>query len=171
MKDGKIDGIIAWHPDRLARNMVEAGKIIDMLDKELLRDLKFHSHAFDNSSNGKMMLSMLFVFAKHYSDDLSDKVKRGVRNRAGEGKSGGTPKHGYKQVQGIYSVDTHNNNHELIKTAWHMRAEGTALPEIAKYLNDNQYSKYYTTDDDYRIMKVSPAASVKCSTTPSILDG
>lgn len=74
VKDSKIDGIIAWlAPDRLARNMVEAGKIIDMLDKGQMKDLRFHSHQFDNSSNGKMMLGMLFVFAKHYSDDLSDR--------------------------------------------------------------------------------------------------
>lgn len=31
-KAGKFGGIIAWHPDRLARNMMEAGEIIDLLD-------------------------------------------------------------------------------------------------------------------------------------------
>ena len=29
---GHIDGVIAWHPDRLARNMKEAGTIIDLVD-------------------------------------------------------------------------------------------------------------------------------------------
>ncbi len=155
VKDGKIDGIIAWHPDRLARNMVEAGKIIDMLDKGQMKDLRFHSHQFDNSSNGKMMLGMLFVFAKHYSDDLSDKVKRGVRKRVKEGLSGGVPKHGYIQKQGIYTPDDYNDNFGLIKRAWGMRANGDMLSKIAKYLNDNHYSKYYTEDGNYRIMKVT----------------
>ena len=31
VEDGKIDAILAYHPDRLSRNMLEAGKILDML--------------------------------------------------------------------------------------------------------------------------------------------
>ena len=38
---GKYDGIIAYHPDRLARNMKEAGEIIDLLDKGIIKDLRF----------------------------------------------------------------------------------------------------------------------------------
>jgi DNA invertase Pin-like site-specific DNA recombinase len=33
LRTGKYQGLIAWHPDRLARNMKEAGEVIDMLDK------------------------------------------------------------------------------------------------------------------------------------------
>src|SRR5256884_8652010 len=29
----KYDGILAWYPDRLARNMREGGEIIDMIDE------------------------------------------------------------------------------------------------------------------------------------------
>ncbi|HEX8974353.1 MAG TPA: recombinase family protein, partial [Patescibacteria group bacterium] len=36
-----IDGIIAWAPDRLARNMLEAGMVIDMIDEGKIKDLKF----------------------------------------------------------------------------------------------------------------------------------
>lgn len=28
----KYDGILAWHPNRLSRNSLEAGKIVDMMD-------------------------------------------------------------------------------------------------------------------------------------------
>ena len=38
LKAGKYDGIIAWHPDRLARNMREAGDIIDLVDKKIIQD-------------------------------------------------------------------------------------------------------------------------------------
>ena len=40
----EFDAIIAWHPDRLARNMVEAGKIIHMLDTDVVKDIRFVSH-------------------------------------------------------------------------------------------------------------------------------
>jgi site-specific DNA recombinase len=34
---GQYQGLIAWHPDRLARNMKEAGEVIDMLDKGFIK--------------------------------------------------------------------------------------------------------------------------------------
>jgi len=32
IEKGQADGIIAWHPDRLARNSVDGGKIIHLID-------------------------------------------------------------------------------------------------------------------------------------------
>src|SRR3989344_5032297 len=36
---GKADAILSWHPDRLARNSVDGGKIIHMVDRGLIRSL------------------------------------------------------------------------------------------------------------------------------------
>lgn len=38
---GEAEGIIAWHPDRLARNSVDGGRIVYLLDRGALKDLKF----------------------------------------------------------------------------------------------------------------------------------
>ena len=38
---GSADGILSWHPDRLARNSVDGGRIIYLLDIEKLQSLKF----------------------------------------------------------------------------------------------------------------------------------
>ena len=61
LKSGKYDAILAWHPDRLARNMKEAGEIIDLLDKGTIVDLKFPSFSFTNDTSGKMLLGITFV--------------------------------------------------------------------------------------------------------------
>lgn len=53
IKKGQYDGIIAWHPDRLARNMKDAGEVIDLLDKGTIKDLRFVSFNFENSPSGK----------------------------------------------------------------------------------------------------------------------
>jgi len=58
IKKGKIDGLIAWHPDRLSRNMLESGIIIDLLDMDKIIDLKLCTHHFENSASGKMMLGL-----------------------------------------------------------------------------------------------------------------
>ena len=75
IRAGKYDGILAWHPDRLCRNMLEAGEIIDMLDNWDIVDLKFCQHPFANNASGKMILGMMFVFSKQYSDSLKERVQ------------------------------------------------------------------------------------------------
>ncbi|MBU4421911.1 recombinase family protein, partial [Patescibacteria group bacterium] len=37
----EAEGILAWHPDRLARNSVDGGKIIFLIDSEKIKSLKF----------------------------------------------------------------------------------------------------------------------------------
>src|SRR5262245_58293582 len=38
---GEAAGILAWHPDRLARNSVDGGRVIYLLDTGKLHSLKF----------------------------------------------------------------------------------------------------------------------------------
>lgn len=66
IENGHIDGLIAWHPDRLARNMKEAGAIIDLVDRGLIKDLRFPTFTFENTPAGKMLLGITFVMAKQY---------------------------------------------------------------------------------------------------------
>src|SRR5215472_13864317 len=53
---GEATGIIAWHPDRLARNSMDGGAIIYYLDSGKLTDLKFASFWFENTPQGKSNL-------------------------------------------------------------------------------------------------------------------
>jgi site-specific DNA recombinase len=85
IENGEADGIIAWHPDRLARNSVDAGRIIYLLDIKTLKDLKFATFNFENSSQGKLMLSVLLGFSKYYVDSLSENIKRGNRAKIAQG--------------------------------------------------------------------------------------
>jgi len=38
---GEAEGILAWHPDRLARNSVDGGRIIFLVDSGKIKSLKF----------------------------------------------------------------------------------------------------------------------------------
>lgn len=138
----KYDGIVCWHPDRLSRNMKEAGVIVDMLDKGVIRDLKFCDFSFENNSSGKMLLGITFVLSKQYSDHLSDSVSRGNKFHVEDGESIGRDKHGYfRDENNYYRAD--DRNFDLICEAWKMRVNGKNLTEIADYLNDKKYNKAY----------------------------
>lgn len=82
---GDADGIIAWAPDRLARNSIDGGRLIYMLDCGVIHDLKFATYTFENNSQGKFMLQIMFGQSKYYSDALSDNVKRGNRTKIEKG--------------------------------------------------------------------------------------
>lgn len=82
---GEADGIICWHPDRLARNSVDGGRVIYLLDQGHLKDLKFSTFTFENNSQGKFMLSIIFGYSKYYVDNLSENVKRGNRAKVRAG--------------------------------------------------------------------------------------
>ena len=85
VEQGHADGIIAWHPDRLARNSVDGGRIIYLLDRKILLDLKFATSSFENNPQGKFMLSIIFGYSKYYVDSLSENVKRGNRAKIARG--------------------------------------------------------------------------------------
>ena len=137
IREDKYDGILSWHPDRLARNMREGGEIIDMIDEGQIKDLKFVSHHFSNDPSGKMLLGMAFVLSKEYSDRLSVVVKRGVGRKFEEGKSAAY-KHGYyRDENGYYRPD--GKNFQLIKEAWQMRKVRKSIEEIAEWMNDEGY--------------------------------
>ena len=62
---GEAEGIVAWHPDRLARTSVDGGRIVWFLDRKLIKDLKFATYTFENNPQGKFMLSILLGQSKY----------------------------------------------------------------------------------------------------------
>jgi site-specific DNA recombinase len=85
IEKGKASGILAWHPDRLARNMVDGGRIIHLVDLGKIKDLKFPNFAFEPNAHGKFMLSIHFSQGKYYVDNLSENIKRGIATKLRNG--------------------------------------------------------------------------------------
>lgn len=164
IKAGKYQGILAWHPDRLARNMKEAGEIIDLLDKGIIADLKFANFSFENTSHGKVSLGITFVLAKEYSDRLSENVRRGIKRSIAEGKYPSMRKDGYYKDSEQY-LRPDGENFLLIKAAFQMRLDGKTLEEIARYLNDHGYQAFTSVRGHY-IFKMSPKKLSKIFTDP-----
>ncbi len=86
IEKGEASGIIAWHPDRLACNSIDGGKIIYLVDTGKIVDLSFPTYRFDNSAQGKFMLNIIFGQSKYYVDNLSENTKRGIREKLRRGE-------------------------------------------------------------------------------------
>ncbi len=125
IEHGEADGIIAWHPDRLARNSVDGGRIIYLLDGQKLRNLKFSTFSFENNPQGKFMLSIIFGYSKYYVDSLSENVKRGNRAKLTRGWLPNRPPIGYLNdpVTGTITVD--EDRFALVRRIFDLALRGT----------------------------------------------
>jgi DNA invertase Pin-like site-specific DNA recombinase len=129
------NAILAWHPDRLARNSMDGGKIVYLLDTGKLVDLKFPTFWFDNTPQGKFMLSIAFGQSKYYVDNLSENVKRGLRQKLRNGVWPAKAPYGYFNNSKTRGIDVDSEKSKAIKRAFEMFVEGShTFTDIAKYL-------------------------------------
>lgn len=94
-QNGKVQGLLAWHPDRLSREPISGGMAMHLLDQGFIKDLKFASYNFDNSPEGKMMLALVLSQSKYFSEKLSVDVKRGMIKKCKMGCMPTKPPLGY----------------------------------------------------------------------------
>ena len=95
LEKGEANGIVSWNPDRLARNSVDGGKIIYLLDTGRIVALKFPTFWFEPTPQGKFMLNIAFGQSKYYVDSLAENTKRGLRQKVRRGEFPGCAPIGY----------------------------------------------------------------------------
>ena len=118
--------------------MLEAGEIIDLLDRYVIKDLKFPSHTFVNDASGKMLLGIVFVMAKQYSEQLSADIRRGNEKSVEAGLYINKPKHGYIKDNNK-RLQPDGNNWVLIKEVFQQRLAGETLDNIVSFLRKSGY--------------------------------
>ena len=132
---GEASGILAWHPDRLARNSIDGGQVIYLLDSNKLADLKFPTFWFENTSQGKFMLSIAFGQSKYYVDNLSENTKRGLRQKVRRGERPGLAPVGYINDVRTKTVVVDKRRSPFVIEAFELYAKGVSrLEDIAVFL-------------------------------------
>ncbi len=143
-KRRRAEGILAWHPDRLTRNALEAGQIIQMVDDEQINDLFFPAYNFHNDTSGKEHLTIEFARAKGYTDRLSEVVCRGVNGREKEGAMIYPVKYGYQKRREIPENPAkcslfpipHPEQFDIAKRTFALALEGHGVRRIHAFLMD-----------------------------------
>lgn len=138
---GKADGIICWHPDRLARNAPDGAIIIHLLSKKIIMDLKFCSYYFSNDPEGIMFLGQMFSQSKYFSDKLSKDVKRGQEKKLRNGQWPGLAPTGYintyTKARGENEVIPDPERFDLVRKMWDLLlTENYSVPRIQKMANE-----------------------------------
>ena len=133
IENGEANGILAWHPDRLARNSIDGGQIIYLLDQTSLNYLRFPVFQFENTSQGKFMLSIMFGQSKYYVDNLSENTKRGLRARVRNGDFPSQAPFGYLNDTRTKTVVLDKRYSPLVKELFERYAKGNQTMEKLAY--------------------------------------
>ena len=136
MEAGEASGILAWHPDRLARNSIDGGRIIYLVDTGKITTLKFPTFWFDPTPQGKFMLSIAFGQSKYYVDNLSENIKRGIRQKLRNGIWPAWAPLGYVNDKNARCIAVDKEKAKYIKRAFEMYSTGEyPLAQIRKIIN------------------------------------
>ncbi len=144
---GIVNAIACWRINRLARNEVDAAKIMELYRTgKLLAIFTVHDGIFYKKTAKEFEeLNELFKKACHYSDDLMENVNDGMEDALLMGKSSGTVKHGYIRTgNGKYIPSDHKpngtkTNFEIIKELRSLMATGIGDEDGFQFLQDEGY--------------------------------
>ncbi len=115
IEKGNAEGILAWNPDRLARNSIDGGKIIYLVDTGKVASLKFPTFWFEPTPQGKFMLSVAFGQAKYYTDNLRENILRGIRQKIRRGELSAKAPIGYFNEPRLRTIEPDRNTFKKVK--------------------------------------------------------
>ena len=138
LEKGEGNGIVSWNPDRLARNSVDGGKIIYLLDTGRISTLKFPTFWFESTPQGKFMLNIAFGQSKYYVDSLAENTKRGLRQKVRRGEYPSRAPFGYLNDSRTKTIHVHKKNSVILKQIFETYKKGESrLEDIAIFLAEN----------------------------------
>ncbi len=140
-----FEGIIVYQLDRFSRSREDSAHYKHKLKKNGVRVYSAKEHISEDAS-GILVESVLEGMAEYYSAELSQKVKRNLKQNAERGWfNGGFPPFGYKVVTvdcGTYKkrkLEIDEQTAPIVKEVFEMRADDTNLLDIVDFLNNKGY--------------------------------
>lgn len=152
-----FDLILVWKFSRFARNQEESIVIKSMLKKKGIEVISI-SESIPEGPFGDLIERIIEWSDEYYLTNLSEEVKRGMKERAGRGKPVVPPPFGYDMVDGNYVP---NDNSAYVKNIFNDYLNGLGFKTIAiKYGNmgmrtkrgnlpDNRYIEYMLRNPVY----------------------
>ena len=140
IEEGKINAIICWHINRLARNMKEGGEIAQLLIDGKIQEIRTLNGVYKPGDN-IIPLVVETASATQFSLDHTIVVTRGMKSKFAKGGCN------YKAPQGYYNarhplnlkvgiIERDPTRYDLIRKAWDMFLTGAYTPvQVIETLN------------------------------------
>ena len=123
--------------DRLARNSVDGGRVIYAVDTRKVVSLRFPTFWFEPTPQGLFMLQVAFGQSKYYSDNLSENIKRGIRQKLRKGQWLSKAPFGYVNNPRLRNIEPHPVLSKIVIRAYEEYAKGVhTLTSLGRFLAD-----------------------------------
>jgi site-specific DNA recombinase len=133
---GEANGILAWKLDRLARNFDDGGKIIGLLQRGVIREIRTFEKTYLPSDN-VLMIAVELGMANQYVRDLSTNIRRGIREKIRRGIYSSRAPIGYINEPRLRTIEPHPVFFPKMKRVMELFATGHySLTAIQKQLAD-----------------------------------
>lgn len=158
-KKWKIDFIIIDEPKRLSRNNIDTSRIIDLLDKKLIKWILWSSREYrSDNSRDKFLLQLDLSLSKmdneDRSKDVKDKMQTCVNNtwrflwKAPFWYKNITIKKWHKEIE----ID--KNDSKIVKEIFDLRIQNKAFSTIALIIKDKYWENIWFSLRASRIKKI-----------------
>lgn len=131
VESGTANAILCWKLDRLARNPLDGGRIMQAMADGKLKQIATPEYVYSNSGSDKMLMAIQFGMATKYSDDLSDNVRRGIRETLLRGHWPNRPPLGYRRaLDGSKRIVPDPVRFGAVQELWRMLLGGIPVMQI-----------------------------------------
>jgi site-specific DNA recombinase len=120
---GEANAILTWKLDRLARNFDDGGRIIGMLQRGVIQEIRTFEKTYLPSDN-VLLIAMELGMANQYVRDLSLNIRRGIREKIRRGIFYGKAPLGYFNEPRLRTIEPHPKNFKKLKTIFEEFAKG-----------------------------------------------
>lgn len=132
IESGRANGLLVWHPNRIARNAYDGGLVITLMDEGKLLEIRTPHRIYRNTPDDKFFLQLEFGMAKKSSDDNGVAVKRGLKTKAQMGWRPNRAALGYLNTitreKGANQIVNDPERFDSVKRMWQMMLTGNYTP-------------------------------------------
>ncbi|MET4424257.1 site-specific DNA recombinase [Bradyrhizobium sp. JR18.2] len=124
---GQANGILCWKLDRLARNFIDGGSVIDALQRGVIAHIRTFERNYYPEDN-VLLMAIELGMANQYSRDLAVNVSRGLRTKAQMGWYPVQPPLGYLNTKtnqkGSNTILNDPGRFGMVRKLWDMMLTG-----------------------------------------------
>jgi site-specific DNA recombinase len=120
---GEANAILAWKLDRLARNFDDGGKVIGMLQRGMIQEIRTFEKWYLPSDN-VLTIAVELGMANQYVRDLSVNIRRGIREKIRRGIFYGKAPLGYFNEPRLRTIEPHPKYFKKVKRLMELLATG-----------------------------------------------
>jgi len=125
IRSGQVNGVLCWKMDRLARNHLDTGQVLQALADGFLHQVITIDRTYTRDGNDRFIGSFELGIATKFIDDLRQNVKRGLRAKLQQGWAPGVAPVGYLNDRLNKTVVKDPERFDLVRRVWDLVLTGS----------------------------------------------